>query len=159
MSNLDRRSTVHVAVMRHSLAEVAFALAAQEDVDELDDRGRSPLFYAAQDDNTEIVDLLIAHGADPTIRDKMGETSLHFAARAYQVETCDKLVKAGALIDAQDDYGNTALWRAVFESRGRGDVIRKLITLGADENKKNNNGISPRALAERIDNYNLIEFF
>jgi ankyrin repeat protein len=45
---------------------------------------------------------------------------LHFAAREYQIETARHLIVGGANPNVPDSDGNTPLWRAVFESRGRG---------------------------------------
>jgi len=68
------------------------------------------------------------------------------------------LLEAGAEVDAKDSFGNTALHRAVFESEGRGEVIKALLDAGADQYVKNNYGVSPRSLAETIANYDVLPF-
>jgi hypothetical protein len=127
MSSRDIIS-VHRAVMRHSLHEVVEALSRGEAVDALDEGRRTPLFYAAKDGDAEIVNQLIRHGANPNVPDKSLETPLHFAAREYQLEAAQCLIESGANPNAQDNHGNTPLWRAVFESRGRGDMIKLLLS-------------------------------
>lgn len=149
---------VHRAVMRHSLAELAEAISQGRDIDATDKGGRTPLFYAAKDGDLAIVDELIRHGANPNAQDKALETPLHFAAREYQLETAHHLIESGANPNIPDDHGNTPLWRAVFESRGRGEMIRLLLSAGADKGQKNKHGSSPDDLARIIGNYDVARF-
>jgi ankyrin repeat protein len=62
------------------------------------------------------------------------------------------------MVDAQDTWGNTPLWRAVFESRGRGDTIQALLAAGAKPDLPNQSGVTPRQLAERIGNFDVAQF-
>lgn len=146
---------VHEAVMRHSLPEVIEAIAQLKDVDALDPEGRTPLFYAALKGESAIAAELIRHGADVNAQDKGLKTPLHFAAREYQTELADLLLKSGAKVDAQDAYGNTPLFDAVFGSRGRGQMIKLLLSFGADKALKNKHGVSPGDLAKNIANYDV----
>jgi ankyrin repeat protein len=68
------------------------------------------------------------------------------------------LLRAGARVDAQDTRGNTPLWRAVFESRGRGDTIQALLAAGANPDLPNQSGVTPGQLAERIANFDVAQF-
>jgi hypothetical protein len=81
---------------------------------------------------------------------EFAETPLHFAAREYQLGTAQRLIEGGANPNAQDNHGNTPLWRAVFESRGRGEMIKLLLSTGADKAVKNKHGSSPKDLANTI---------
>ena len=157
MSNA-KISAVHKAVMDKNLSNVAKAIESGEGVDSLDRDGRSALFYAVRDGNVAIVKELVKYGANVNLRDMGLETPLHFAARGYQQEVADFLLKSGAIADAQDVHGNTPLSRAVFDSRGRGDLIRLLISYGADKTLKNNRGVSPEGLANTIANYDIKSF-
>lgn len=69
------------------------------------------------------------------------------------------LLRAGALVDAADSSGNTPLWRAVFESKGRGEVIALLRRYGADPLRENAAGVSPLGLARTIGNYDVAQYF
>jgi uncharacterized protein len=149
---------IHRAVIRHSLAEVSQAFSHGEAVDERDEGGRTPLFYAAKDGDSAIVAVLIRHGANPNAQDKSLETPLHFAVYEYQLAAAQRLIEGGADPNAQDDHGNTPLWRAVFESRGRGDMIKLLVSAGADKTLKNRHGVSPKDLANTIGNYDVSAF-
>jgi ankyrin repeat protein len=125
----------------------------------VDREGRTSLHYAAAQGDAARVAQLLAEGADPMLRDRQGWTPLHFAAQAYSVDVATKLLEAGAEVDAQDAHGNTPLLRAVFDSRGRGEVIQLLRRRGADPHRTNYHGVSPVQLAETIANYPVAQFF
>ena len=69
------------------------------------------------------------------------------------------LIAAGAPVDLRDSNGNTPLWRAVFSSRGDGAVIKLLRDAGADPYAENASGVTPRALARTIANFDVTQFF
>jgi ankyrin repeat protein len=52
---------------------VTFLLDAGAHVDDRDDRGRTALMIAAEGGHAEIASLLLARGADPTLKDKAGK--------------------------------------------------------------------------------------
>lgn len=102
--------------------------------------------------------MLLREGADVNARDSKGEVALHFAAREHHPGIVRALLDAGATVDSQDNEGNTPLGNAVYESRGRGDVIQLLVARGAAKDLKNNHGVSPIELAKMIANYDVKQF-
>ncbi|MFF7191248.1 hypothetical protein ACFZAR_40045 [Streptomyces sp. NPDC008222] len=78
---------------------------------------------------------------------------MHFAAQAQDPVAAEVLLSAGALVDVGDQHGGTALWRAVFGFRGEGATLRVLLEAGADPDRENAHGVSPRGLAGRIASY------
>jgi ankyrin repeat protein len=124
-----------------------------------DRMGRSPLHYAALEGDVARVRELLAAGADPAFQDDNGWTPLHFAAQEQRAEVASMLIAAGASVDAQDVYGNTPLGKAVFNSRGKGDVIQLLREAGADPYLMNKSDVSPLRLARTIANYDVAQFF
>jgi uncharacterized protein len=124
-----------------------------------DRAGRSPLINAAVDGKVELLQLLLALGADCNASDKAGFTSLHSAAQNYSEEIATLLIEHGAIVDARDAYGNTPLNKAVFNSRGRGEMIKLLRNHDADPRATNNHGVSPLSLSRTIANYNVAQFF
>jgi len=117
------------------------------------------LHYAALDGNADKVSELIANGLDPCAADDDGWTPLHFAAQSGSIPACVALLDARARVDARDLNGNSPLFRAVFCSRGRGEVIRLLRERGADPKLINKHGVSPLSLAATIGNYDVRQFF
>jgi ankyrin repeat protein len=116
---------------------------------------RPELLDAVIEGDRERFDRLLAEGFAVNARDTAGWTALHFAAQRQDVSQIERLLAAGADVDATDGYGNTPLFRAVFCYRGDGSAIAALKAAGADENKLNTSGVSPRSLADSIANYDV----
>jgi uncharacterized protein len=128
-------------------------------VSALDPAGRSELHYAALEGRTNKARELIREGADVRLADNHGMTPLHFAAQQHNVEVARALIDAGAEVDAIDEHGNTPLWKAVFASQGRGELIVLLRSAGADPSLANQHGTSPLQLAKRIGDYDVAQHF
>ncbi|MBT2502387.1 ankyrin repeat domain-containing protein [Curtobacterium sp. ISL-83] len=102
---------------------------------------------------------LIAAGAVVDAPDYLQFTPLHFAAQEFSVEVATILLDAGAQVNARNVYGNNPLFTAVFNSRGRGELVQLLLSRGADAAAVNNAGQSPIGLARLIGNYDVLQFF
>src|SRR5262245_55638564 len=89
----------------------------------VDQLGRTPLHYAANDGNVVRVRELLDSGLVANESDDNGWTPLHFAAQVNSTAVAEMLLKAGSLVDARDSHGNTPLFKAVFNSKGAGDLI------------------------------------
>ncbi|WP_217505211.1 ankyrin repeat domain-containing protein [Streptomyces lunaelactis] len=120
-----------------------------------DRMGRTAVHYAVADGDVAGLRMLLAGGADPDAVDEAGWTPLHFAAQAQAPLAAEALLAAGASVDVADRHGNTALSKAVFNSRGEGATIRVLLEAGADPDRGNVHGVSPRGLADKIANYDV----
>ncbi|QHI73466.1 ankyrin repeat domain-containing protein [Aminipila terrae] len=129
-----------------------------ENVDAQDKDKRTPLIHAAIDNKIDLAKVLIEKGANINIQDSLGYTPLHYAAQNYYLEFAKLLIDNNAKVDSQDIHGNTPLFRAVFNAKGRGEVINLLTECGADKNLVNNHGISPLQLAKTIANYDVAQF-
>ena len=69
--------------------------------------GRTPLHIVSDYGWGDAIQMLISHGADPTICDKNKNTSLHIAVKS--VDDTEALELLVAAIDFKDSCGNTAL--------------------------------------------------
>ncbi len=128
-------------------------------VNSRDKMGRTPLMEAVIINNFAICKYLVEVGADINLQENGGWTALHFAAQEYSYEITKYLIENNAGVDFKDNFGNTPLFRALFNSKGKGDVIKILLSKGADKDSKNNSGVSPYDLAKQVTNYNLLQFF
>ncbi|MGY4918634.1 ankyrin repeat domain-containing protein [Streptomyces sp. 900116325] len=120
-----------------------------------DRMGRTALHYAVLSSDVDGLGELVASGADPDAADGAGWTPLHFAAQAQNPQAAAALLAGGAAVDIPDRHGNTALWTAVFNFRGEGATLRVLLGAGADPERENAHGVSPRGLADKIANYDV----
>jgi len=144
---------VVAAVLAGDLAHLRTLVQAGANVDEPDSDGRTALQHAATAGSVDVASVLLAAGADVHAADRGGWSALYFAAQGHNLGVASVLLEAGARVDAVDEHGNTPLFRAVFESRGRGEAIMLLLRFGADASRKNAHGVSPLELAETIANY------
>jgi len=130
-----------------------------EDLADVDREGRLPLHYAAMANNVAEAEARLAEGDDPNCGDRLGFTPLHLTAQAGALETARLLLDHGAEVDRANHFGNTPLFVAVFDSRGRGELIALLRERGADPFLVNKSGQSPLGLARLIANYDAAQFF
>lgn len=87
----------------------------------------------------ELMDWLIAQGADINVKDEYDCTPLHYHAKVNNVERVALLLERGADIEAQDKYENTPLHFAEYNA----EVAQLLIEKGADVNAKDDRGNTP----------------
>jgi ankyrin repeat protein len=149
-------------IYRNDAAAVRERLERGADVDDRDQQGRTLLMHAVLGaaSSLEIVQLLLDHGADVDARDnEQGWTALHFAAQEKRIEVIDALLHAGAEVNPSDRFGNTPLGRAVFSARGDNSAVKALLDAGGDPDILNASGVSPRALAKSIANYDVASAF
>jgi ankyrin repeat protein len=125
----------------------------------MDSVGRSPLHYAAFNNEVDSIEALIASGESPDARDKQDFTPLHLAAQQYSVAAATALLDAGASVDAENAFGNTPLFLAAFHSNGRAELIGLLRSRGADPLHANATGQTPVRLARLFGRHEVARFF
>lgn len=153
-------ATVIECVSRNDPAGLRLVIAQAVDVNERDSDGRTALMHAVLNNCLEIARLLLDSGAQVDAQDDLGNTALHYAAQEHNPDMASLLIEVGkASVDMEDNHGNTPLWRAVFNSQGRGDLISILLHSGAKKDHRNKYGKTPISLAKTIANYNIIQFF
>jgi cytohesin len=76
--------------------------------------GSTPLHDAALSGNKEVIEMLLARGADVSAQDSESKsTPLHYAASFGRLEAVRTLVEHGADVSAKDSKGRTALQLAI----------------------------------------------
>ncbi len=147
------------ALYNNELMAFSQVVNGMVNINERDREGRTLLVYCILENNLEFMSILISKDIDVNQKDHEEWTALHYAAQDYNLEAARYLLKNGAVIDPQNSKGNTPLFTAVYNSRGRGAMIKLLLSYGADENLKNISQVSPKVLAHKIANYDINKFF
>ncbi len=69
--------------------------------------GRTALSLAAEDNQSDTVELLLMQGADPTAKDMRGGTAIPRAAEEGSIEALQKLIDFGISLECADEDGRT----------------------------------------------------
>ncbi len=110
------------------------------------DRIGTGLMIAAWNGDIEMMEIFLAHGANPRRANKIGEQPLQLAAWNGHLEAIKWLLAHGATIN-RNDASWSALHYAVFN--GHENVARYLLEHGADINARSPNGTTPLMVAAR----------
>lgn len=146
---------LHAAIEYHFPASIVKQLVElSSEVNDVDNKGETPLYRASWYGQTEIVEYLLAEkNADPNVRNVRGLTAMHAAADT--TSTLQALISHEASIDATDNRGWPPLFHAVY--RQKEDCVKALVNAGASINIKNKEGQSALHLAEWVRNPRLSE--
>ena len=126
--------------------DVRTELAANADVDAVDEKGKTALMRAAIGNHADVVQLLIERGADINRQDRSnGNTALSYAAWTGNVTTLMRLLDHGANVDAKNRQGHTALMDASIN--GHAPCVRILLDKRADVNARARNARTPLSAA------------
>jgi len=95
--------------------------------------GVTPIMFTL---DAAVVQLLVARGADVRARSKVGETALMDAAARGDLVAAKLLVEGGADVNAVDHRGYTPLIFAAHYDRDAVELVRLLLSRGADINAR-----------------------
>ncbi|HEX8748586.1 MAG TPA: ankyrin repeat domain-containing protein, partial [Pyrinomonadaceae bacterium] len=93
---------------------------------------------AVAEGDTDVVELFLAAGMQPDVKDAAGRTALINAASRGSNNISEKLLRKGANVNAQDNSGSTALMQSALG--GHSDTARVLLESRADVNLRDNRG-------------------
>ncbi|MFZ2149018.1 MAG: ankyrin repeat domain-containing protein [Sedimentisphaerales bacterium] len=129
----DQASSLQSAAFFGDLARVKAFLDAGFDVNQKNALGVTALYSAASGGHKEVVELLLAEGAD--INEKTAAytdvTTLHAAAREGHKEIVEVLLAAGADVNAGSTYNELTAAELAMEANHI-EVVKLLIAKGAD---------------------------
>ena len=93
---------------------------------------------AVEEGDTDAVELFLAAGMSPEVKDATGRTALIDAASRGSNNISQKLLSKGADVNARDATGSTALMESALG--GHQETTKVLLGQGADVNLADNNG-------------------
>ncbi|KAL5074296.1 hypothetical protein RYX36_013280 [Vicia faba] len=179
----------YFAAIRNDNKMLEWLLRNGSDLTEADRNGRTAMHVATSSGNEHGVTLLLKFGADPNIKDLDGNIPLweamigghksvekilikygaslfcaeagylaYSAAERNSIELLKELVELGVDVSKPNKHGgSTALHAAVSE--GNTEMVRLLLDQGADVDKKDGVGWTPRGLADHQGHEEIILIF
>ena len=97
------------------------------DVNIADEKDFTALHSAVDEGHVDVVQVLIAAGADIEAKDEMGRTPLHVASENGNMAIVKMLVKAGADVRVAQNEGDTYI--DIASAKGHTDTVRYLMNL------------------------------
>ena len=154
VTNVFAAASLRHAALHDDLQEADEALQLGEPVDTRDSTGCTPLHYAVNAEEPAILQLLLAHQADPNKRNNSGWSALDFAAASGLSRSVELLLESGAKVNQANADGATPLLRAVI----RNDLatVKVLLDHGAQVNVRTTAGETPLLAAVRGESPELV---
>ena len=147
------------AIRGRQLAVVKFLLENKADPEAKQNGNNdhlTPLIWATTQDNQELVELLLKHGANLNATDGNSKTALHWAAFLGFKSIAEILVAHNAEVNAREKDGQTPLFTAA--EKGFKSIAELLVAHGAEINGRNNNGATPLLAAVSAGNKAIVEW-
>uniref|UniRef100_H3D6N7 Regulatory factor X-associated ankyrin-containing protein n=1 Tax=Tetraodon nigroviridis TaxID=99883 RepID=H3D6N7_TETNG len=135
----------HLSKVSHVQLYLCVIFADGSLLNNQDERGFTPLMWAAAFGEKTMVDFLLDKGADPKTIARERESALTLASSGGYVDIVESLLRQGADINTYDWNGGTPLLYAVRGNHIK--CVQALLASGADMTIESESGYSPMALA------------
>ncbi|XP_032758421.1 putative ankyrin repeat domain-containing protein 19 [Rattus rattus] len=111
------RTALHFACVYGHPEVVTLLVESSCEISPKDIKDATPLIKASQCRQTECLNILLKHGADPNIMDCSDNTALHYAVYNGDIETATKLLEYKANIEAINENKITPLLLALKQNK------------------------------------------
>lgn len=130
---------LHKAVKSGDVKKVNTLIAQGNDINEKKTFSKkTPLIYAAENELTEITEILLTKGAKTEEKDTLGDTALLKAANIANLEILQILLTKGANVDATNNNGDTAM--LILAKTGSVKAVELMLKYNAKPDVKNADG-------------------
>jgi ankyrin repeat protein len=137
----DQSTEWHNAIRINETDTIRALMPDRVDVDEANEHGKTALMAAAAAGDAELVEQLLAAGADPKATNKLDGTVLMYAAGSGDRQVVERLLAAGVALDGQASNGWSAIMMAA--AKDLGDLVTLLASAGANPNLADIYGWTP----------------
>ncbi|XP_076285725.1 uncharacterized protein LOC143211701 isoform X2 [Lasioglossum baleicum] len=153
-----KKQKLFEAIGRNNIGDVKELINHGVSIDANNNKGQTPLHYAAKSDKLEVVKYLIEEkGANVNVKDNDGQTPLHSAANSDKLEVVKYLIEEkGANVNVKDNDGQTPLHSAAKSDKL--EVVKYLVDKGANVNVKDNDGQTPLHSAAKSDKLEVVKY-
>jgi ankyrin repeat protein len=126
-------SPLHLSARNGNVELTQFFLKKKLTVNIRDKYLKTPLHYACEFFQYDVVELLLSNGAKPTDRDHRGWTALHYAIQSNDAEIITQILKKDTNMVHFVDYGRRSpLHMAVMQRKDNTKIVDLLMRHGAD---------------------------
>ncbi|MGM0922184.1 MAG: M48 family metallopeptidase [Bacillota bacterium] len=154
----EETTALMLAASENDLERAEELIEDGQDVNAQDAFGMTPLMYASYPPadeyeeeliiNTEMVELLLKHGADPNIISENGDLATVDIIYSGNLDLAELLIEKNADINLEDGYGQTALTAAVYEEDVK--MVELLLDAGADPDYVTSEDETARSIAKEV---------
>lgn len=157
-SNLAVKSQLHQMVLKASkennIKLIQEYINHNGSLDIQNEKGYSPLIFAAYYGHEKMVKLLLKSGADSCLKDRRGNSALMGAIFKGHLSIAYELMNSRCDIDSRNKSNQTALMYASLF--GREKLVRKLMDKGASPKALDLSGNNSIDLAKKQDNFTVV---
>lgn len=156
---LEKKTALHLAAEKGRLEVCQHLLELRADICALDNKGQTPLHYAAQNDHSQVVTLFLNHKPDVMMQQNAeGSTCVHIAAMKGSVSVIKELLKFNPSgITTARNKRKFATPLLLAASGGHKIVVEVLIAHGASASDEDADGMTVLHLAAKFGHVDVLE--
>ncbi len=144
------------AIQKGDVAKVKTLIAKDKELINMkSEKGQTPLHFAVQNGNQEIVEFLISQGADINVRDGEGNTPLIMAIALEKTDTAAFLLSNGADVKIKNAQNEPPIIVALMQ--GQNELIAPILDKGQDVNERFEGNLTILLMATISGNKEIIE--
>ena len=159
IGDTTKSSVLHYAAIRGNTSCVKILLERKTKINSKNSHWETPLMVAAGEGRVEVMRVLLAAGADPSIATRWGHTLMHAAITNENIAVLEIALRY-INPNAKDVSGDTPLHSVMFKAHRWPDAaraVRLMCLAGADVNLSGHRGFTPLVIAAMTDSILAVE--